>query len=579
MEPIEYVRTLIRRWPIIAVAAFIGALFAFFGTQAKPTPIESSFTARHTLLVNTNQYVSTQTQIGTITLAQVPLFATVGEVPRLVAEKLGFTGPPAALAAQVQVSIDVQTGTLTFSSTGNDPNYAVRVADTFADTTVTYLTERQENLRQDRLSTSLRRLGDLETEVKRLDKEVSSAVDDTDSITRAQRDAAVREYSVAYEVYRGLSENAQQDIILTTLERAQPVQNSTGGFTPPRTRASRVPIAAGLGALMGAALALLIERLDSRLRDRRRSELSFGMPVIAELPTLRRTDRGRHLLVGAQQHSANAEAFRSLRTSVTFLLTGGEPGRDDRQLGIIVITSPSPSEGKTTAAANLAAAFAETGREVIAVNADFRRPALGAVLISGQRPPLQAGLSAMGRVSPERYLIDTDTPGLRLLDLSPLGGSAGDLIRATVALLRKLHSSADVIIVDTPPLAVTAEALEFAPISEVLLLVGRLGRTNSAAAQRAGELARFAGVPHLAAVLSDVGVTRAKKSRYYEYYGGVSRKSKKRGIGQGSNGGYVDSYVDDDDEVDGQPDGESIEDLDRLLADIDSPSTENDPKT
>ncbi|HQV58799.1 MAG TPA: hypothetical protein PKV27_12355, partial [Ilumatobacteraceae bacterium] len=106
MEPIEYVRTLVRRWPIIAVAAFIGALFAFFGTEAKPTPIESTFTATHTLLVNSTQYVSTQTQIGTITFAQVPIFATVGEVPRLVAEKMKFTGPPAALAAQVRVNID-----------------------------------------------------------------------------------------------------------------------------------------------------------------------------------------------------------------------------------------------------------------------------------------------------------------------------------------------------------------------------------------------------------------------------------------------------------------------------------------
>lgn len=566
MEPIEYVRTLVRRWPIIAVAAFIGALFAFFGTEAKPTPIESTFTATHTLLVNSTQYVSTQTQIGTITFAQVPIFATVGEVPRLVAEKMKFTGPPAALAAQVRVNIDTQTGTLTFASTSTDPDRAVQIADGFADTTVSYLSQRQEQLRQDRLSTALERIGSLENEVKELDKKVAtdSLADDVNSITRAQRDAAVREYSVAYEAYRGLSENQQQDISLTTLERAQPVQNSTGGFTAPRTRSSRVPIAAALGALLGAGLALLVERLDSRLRDRRRSEQSFGMPVISELPTLRRNDRGRHLLVGAQQHSPVAESFRSLRTSVTFLLTGGEPGRDDRQLGIIVVTSPSPAEGKTTTAANLAAAFAETGREVIAVNADFRRPALGAVLISGQRTQLPAGLSGLGRVPAHRYLIDTDTPGLSLLDLSPLGASAGDLTRATVTLLRTLRSAADVIIVDTPPLAVTTEALEFAPIAEVLLLVGRLGRTNSDAAQRAGELSRFAGVPHLAAVLTDVGMTRTKRTRYYEYYGGSGRKAKKRG-------------ADDDEYVEDLGDGESIEDIDRLLADIDRPNPGSDP--
>ena len=65
--------------------------------------------------------------------------------------------------------------------------------------------------------------------------------DEVDSVTLAQRDAAVREYSTAYEGYRALVAQEDEGINLTTLERAQPVQIDTGGFTAPRTRASRVP--------------------------------------------------------------------------------------------------------------------------------------------------------------------------------------------------------------------------------------------------------------------------------------------------------------------------------------------------
>ena len=55
MEPIDYVRVLIRRWPIIAIGALIGATFAFIGTDPEPEPIRNTYTATHTLLVNDAQ--------------------------------------------------------------------------------------------------------------------------------------------------------------------------------------------------------------------------------------------------------------------------------------------------------------------------------------------------------------------------------------------------------------------------------------------------------------------------------------------------------------------------------------------
>ena len=64
MEPIEYVRALVRRWPIIAIGALIGAAFAFVGTDPEPEPIQTRYTATHTLLV-TNPEFGAQSVIGT----------------------------------------------------------------------------------------------------------------------------------------------------------------------------------------------------------------------------------------------------------------------------------------------------------------------------------------------------------------------------------------------------------------------------------------------------------------------------------------------------------------------------------
>ena len=542
MEPIEYVQALIRRWPIIVICAFIGAAFAFVGTDPEPEPIETRYSANHTLLV-TNSEFGSQSLIGTITFAQVPVFATRGEVPRLAAEALGYQGAPAALAAQVVVADDQETGTLTFTTEQDDPDDAVRIADAFADETVRYLATRQEEIRQERQAQAQADVDRLEAEVAQLDQQVAAQVAErnadlrpgqqqrpADSVLTARRDAAIREYSVEYEAYRELLSDETPDLNLTTLERAQPVETNTGGFTAPRTRATRVPIAAGIGALFGAGLALLMERLDAKLRDRRKAEEAFAAAVVGEVPSFTRKQRAARLVVGPDQHNTVAEAFRSLRTSVTFMAAGGQPLADDDRVGAVLVTSPSPAEGKTTVAVNLAAAFAETGRSVVIVNSDFRRPVASTVVAPDSRQPLPAGLAGIDRLEAAAFLIQSKIPGVQLLDLAPLGAPPGDLTRATVRLVNELTDQFDVVVIDTPPLAVTTEALEFVPAAKVVVLVGRIGRTATAAAQRAGELARFGGAEQIAVTITDTGRSHLRRGHYYDYYGelGGGRRGHKR---------------------------------------------------
>ena len=540
MEPIEYVRALIRRWPIIAIGALIGAAFAFIGTDPKPEEVTSSYTAAHTVLATVPEF-SQQSLNSTTSFAQVPIFATRGEVPAAVAAELGYDGAPAALAAQVTVESDSDTATIRFTTEQDDADDAVRIADAFADETIRYLSQRQEDLRQERLANALADVERLDEELRALDDQIAQEQADLradlpvdaltpegDSVVRAQRDTVSVEYSVAFEAYRSLQQQEEQQLTLTTLERAQPVLVESGGFTPPRTRATRVPIAAGIGALLGAGVALVAERLDAKVRDRRKAEEAFGAGVVAELPTLSRKQRALRIVVGPKAHHVAAEAFRSLRTSITFMAAGGQPLADDDRVGVILVTSPGPGEGKTTIAANLAVAFAETGRSVVVVNSDFRRPVVSSIL-ADERPSLPAGLAGIDRLNATAYLTPTKVPGVQLLDLSPLGGTPGDLTRATVKLISSLADSVDVVVIDTPPLAVTTEALDFVPVSKVVVLVGRIGRTATAVAQRAGELIRFGGAEQIAVALNDTGSSRLGRTSYYDYYGGGRRGRRKVG--------------------------------------------------
>ncbi len=111
------------------------------------------------------------------------------------------------------------------------------------------------------------------------------------------------------------------------------------------------------------------------------------------------------------------------------------------------------------------------------MNSDFRRPMASTAVVDEERPPLPAGLAGIDRLDAADFLTPTKIPSVDLLDLSPLGGTPGDLTRATLKLVRELEGRVDVVIIDTPPLGVTTEALEFVPVAKVVVLVGRLGHT------------------------------------------------------------------------------------------------------
>ena len=512
MEPVNYLQALRRRWPIIAIATLIGAAAAFLATPAKPTPVERTYVATQTLVV-ADPNLGADQLVGTVTLAQVPLFTTTGEVPRRVAEELGWSGPPAELAAQVQATMDAQTGTLRISSQQADPQRAVQLADAFGDETVTFLAERQEAIRQSRLSATLARLDALKADADRLDAQL--AADPENELITAQRDAAVRAYGATYESYQDLTLNQTADLNLTTLERAQPVPVDAGGFTAPRSRATRVPLAAGIGFLLGVGLALLIDRFDGRLRDRRAVEEAYGVPVVGELPSLRRRERSQGLLVGPDEHSPSAEAYRTLRTALSFVSTEG--GRRATPGMVVLVASSSPSDGKTTVAANLAAAYAEAGQSVIVVNADFRRPRLARFFRwwADDAPPSDADLSTS---PPREMLVTTTLHGLLMLDLSRYHAPAGELARATARIVEQVRSTVDVVVIDTPPLSVTAEALEFAPTATVSLLVARLDRSTQAGATRTSELLRFAGAARVMVVITEAGRPGSRQYQYYGYY-------------------------------------------------------------
>jgi non-specific protein-tyrosine kinase len=211
------------------------------------------------------------------------------------------------------------------------------------------------------------------------------------------------------------------------------------------------------------------------------------------------------LAVLADPHSPSAEAYRSLAANLQFAYA-------DRQLQTIGITSAAEGEGKSTTVANLAVVLGQSGRRVIVMDADLRRP--GQHTLFGV--PRENGLADMllGDLA-ELPLRDTGAAGVRVLTSGSVPGNPLEALgsRRFDQALALARAQADFVLVDTPPAGALADVAVIAPRLEGVLLVVSAGKTKRDMARRAREQLERVNANLLGVVLTDVRVD----SKLYSY--------------------------------------------------------------
>lgn len=267
-------------------------------------------------------------------------------------------------------------------------------------------------------------------------------------------------------------------------------------------------ILVGIGA--GVGLALLREVLDTRIRGERDVAAITNSPIIGGI-SFDTTAVDRPLIVQDDPRSIRAEAFRTLRTNLQFLEV--ESGAKS-----FVITSSIPSEGKTTTAANLAIALADSGAQVALIDADLRRPkiadymglegAVGLTDVLISRVELADALQPWGRGNLVVLPAGTVPP-----NPSELLGS-----RAMAALLSTLEAEFDVVILDLPPLLPVTDAALVSKFTRGALVVVAAGRTHKG--EFAGAVAALQNVgANVAGVILTMLPTKGPDAYGYGRYG------------------------------------------------------------
>jgi len=280
-------------------------------------------------------------------------------------------------------------------------------------------------------------------------------------------------------------------IDVTTVAAAQVPLVRSG---PSRSRNAVLGLAAGLA--LAALLALVRTALPARVRGGAQVTELTGLPVLVRVPSSR--------AARSAGDAAAADAYRRLRLALSGTLPASD-GEAPPVGALVVVTSCGGGARRSTAAARLAASWAESGVRVLLVDADLRsRP--DAAETAGARSGLSAVLR--GQVSLESATTHRDGSPLHVLESGPVPPDAGALVSGPTMreLLAITRARYEVVVVDTPPLLTSADALVLGQQASGLLLVVDTGRTTDRQLLEIGQQVQRAGVHTFGAVVDEGAV-------------------------------------------------------------------------
>jgi len=252
-----------------------------------------------------------------------------------------------------------------------------------------------------------------------------------------------------------------------------------------------------LGLGLGLVGAVVLDRVDPRVRYPEQVSRDMGLPIIGAVPHLR-----------AKEPAEVIEALRGVRLNLTHEYGPGPV--------TVTVTSPEPGDGKSFLSANLALSFADGGHRTLLVDGDIRRGVLHRRLKGNRQPGLVDFL--LGQASYEQIIQETSYPRLSLIGCGTRTQRAPEVLGSPVMneLFGELRGQYDVIVVDSPPLTAGVDPFVLGTLTGALLVVLRTGKSHRGVMGAKLEVLDRLPVRVLGAVLNDV--PRGAAYGYYAYY-------------------------------------------------------------
>ncbi|PZS02447.1 MAG: hypothetical protein DLM70_10335 [Chloroflexi bacterium] len=483
-----------KRWvPIALIVALTLAIASYAFTKFT---VKKVYTATVTMEVQagvTGQSVPDPTISNLIVPTEAQVAAqgpTVDQAMRRVQSTPGIAITPgeiAAIKASIQCKPNPDTSLFSCSASAHQAEVAALVANQLA----TVFTQGEQAFDQQRYQTVL------------------TNIRSSEAIARKNGDAALLSRLQGSEI-SVLVDAAQRASIVRITQQAQ---RPTSPSSPHPTLNAALAFLAALLLVLGVGF--VSDRLDDSVRGEEEIKELTGLPLLGIVPSIDMLkDRAlspNSLLFFTGKRSPEAESFRVVRTGIAF-------SRIDDPPRCLLVTSTVQAEGKSTFASNLACAFAESGKSVILVDLDLRRPSLSKIVNTPMRGLTNVLLDQASSL--ESYLVAGALPNLRVLPSGPTPPSPAELISSLrmAQVIQRLQTMADIIIIDSPPILAAADAAITAGLCDSAVLLVRPDRITRRGLTRAVETLNGVGVRVIGMVVNGVPRTDADYYGYGNYY-------------------------------------------------------------
>lgn len=469
-------------WVVLCLALAIAAAVAYSKEQTKKYTATSSLSFNNSSLGQALAGVpASSSSLATQQASELELLH-LGNLAGKTAAALGHGLSAQDISSSISISGQPETTVAAVSATSASPHLAAEIANTYAQLFV----KEQGGLNRQFYKSAL--------------SLVRSQLAALSPAQRASTDGvSLQERAQALQFLEGLQTNSVQ-VAQTAVAPTSP--------SSPRTKRNAL-IGALLGLFLGLGLALLLERLDPRVRGPGDLEAIYDTRLLGGVPQSDRLARplGASLSERRTVASNETEAFHMIRALLRAF-------NDQREIQTVVVTSAAPGEGKTVVALHLAEAGARMGSRVLALEANLRGPSftnfldgrggvgLGEVL-SGDVQDAAIQTVALGATYEARGTLGV-LPWIGSSPSNPVELLESDAMNV---LLERARASYDLIVIDTPDLTSVSDAFLLMPKVDAVIVVGQIGRSRRDVA------AEVSGILHASrAPLAGVIANRIKGS-------------------------------------------------------------------
>jgi non-specific protein-tyrosine kinase len=410
------------------------------------------------------------------------------------------------------------TQLLEISVRDTDPQRARALADEIANQLI--LKSPTASQEQERQTFIQERLAGLESKIQETE---SGIEEEQEKLEAANSARAIQQYQANIDaLQQKLSsyESTYASLLISAQGGANTISIVERASTPQTPISPNVPETVALSGAIGLGLAIggavLIEFMDDTIKSPEEAvRMSEGESILATIAEVPGKDYPDRLIAAQQPLSPITEAFRVLRSNIQFASV-------DNPVHALMVTSPGPSQGKSLTIANLAVVLANAGQKVVLVDTDLRRPVLHRVFeLPNDEGFCDAILDAQSSTVMQ-YAQPTQVENLYLMTSGSIPPNPAELLSSGHAteLIDVLKTQADIVLFDSPPTLVVADAAILGAKVDGVLMINEMGNTRRAMARRAIEEMERAHARVLGLVINRMAAKYGGEYyyRYYQYY-------------------------------------------------------------